>query len=157
RDRRIVVTRQPLGVVAAITPWNFPNGMVLRKLAPALAVGCTVVAKPAEDTPFSCLALAVLAERAGLPPGVLNVIVCSAGRAPEVGAALTSDPRVRGLSFTGSTEVGKLLMRQCSYIGKVVGLELGGSAPLIVFDDADVKAAVTAAIASKFRASGQTC
>jgi succinate-semialdehyde dehydrogenase / glutarate-semialdehyde dehydrogenase len=157
KDRRIVVTRQPLGVVAAITPWNFPNGMVLRKLAPALAVGCTVVVKPAEDTPYSCLALALLAERAGVPPGVLNVIVCSADRAPEVGRALTADPRVRGLSFTGSTEVGKLLMRQCADTVKVVGLELGGNAPFIVFDDADVDLAVSAAIASKFRASGQTC
>jgi succinate-semialdehyde dehydrogenase/glutarate-semialdehyde dehydrogenase len=157
KDRRIVVTRQPLGVVAAITPWNFPNGMVLRKLAPALAVGCTVVVKPAEDTPYSCLALALLAERAGLPPGVLNVIVCSGDRAAEVGRALTADPRVRGLSFTGSTEVGKLLMRECADTVKVVGLELGGNAPFIVFDDANVDIAVSAAIASKFRASGQTC
>jgi len=156
-DRRIVVTRQPLGVVAAITPWNFPNGMVLRKLAPALAVGCTVVVKPAEDTPYSCLALALLAERAGVPPGVLNVVVCSRDRAAQVGNALTSDRRVRGLSFTGSTKVGKLLMQQCAETVKVVGLELGGNAPFIVFDDADVDLAVTAAIASKFRASGQTC
>lgn len=156
-DRRIVVIRQPLGVVAAITPWNFPNGMVLRKLAPAIAVGCTVVVKPAEDTPYSCLALALLAERAGLPAGVLNVVVCSGERAADVGAVLTSDPRVRGLSFTGSTEVGKLLMRQCADTVKVLGLELGGNAPFIVFDDADVEAAVTAAVASKFRASGQTC
>jgi succinate-semialdehyde dehydrogenase/glutarate-semialdehyde dehydrogenase len=157
KDRRIVVIRQPLGVVAAITPWNFPNGMVLRKLAPAIAVGCTVVVKPAEDTPYSCLALALLAERAGLPTGVLNVVVCSAERAQDVGAVLTSDPRVRGLSFTGSTEVGKLLMRQCADTVKVLGLELGGNAPFIVFDDADLEAAVAAAVASKFRASGQTC
>ena len=157
KDRRIVVTRQPLGVVAAITPWNFPNGMVLRKLAPAIAVGCTVVVKPAEDTPYSCLALAILAERAGLPAGVLNVVVCSGANTPDVGAILTSDRRVRGLSFTGSTEVGKLLMRQCADTVKVLGLELGGNAPFIVFDDADLDAAVAAAIASKFRASGQTC
>ncbi len=157
RDRRIVTMRQPLGVVAAITPWNFPNGMVLRKLAPALAVGCTVVVKPAEQTPYSCLALALLAERAGLPPGVLNVVTTSEGRVAEVGGALTADARVRGLSFTGSTDIGKLLMRQCADTVKVVGLELGGNAPFIVFDDADVDAAVAGAMASKFRASGQTC
>ncbi len=153
-DRRIVVIRQPVGVVAAITPWNFPLAMITRKCAPALAAGCTVVVKPAEDTPLTALALAVLAERAGLPPGVLNIVT----GAPEVvGAELTANPIVRKLSFTGSTEVGKLLMRQCADTMKKLSLELGGNAPFIVFDDADLEAAVAGAVASKYRNSGQTC
>ena len=152
--RRLVVTKEPVGVVAAITPWNFPLAMITRKCAPALAAGCTVVIKPAEDTPLSALALAVLAERAGLPAGVLNVVT---GDAATIGGELTANPAVRKLSFTGSTEVGKLLMRQCAGTVKKLSLELGGNAPFIVFDDADLDAAVDGAMASKYRNTGQTC
>jgi len=153
-DKRLLVLREPVGVVAAITPWNFPLAMITRKVAPALAAGCTAVVKPAEDTPFSALALAVLAERAGIPTGVFNVVT---GDAEAIGAELTGNPTVRKLSFTGSTEVGKLLMRQCAGTVKKLSLELGGNAPFIVFDDADLDAAVTGALASKYRNSGQTC
>ncbi len=153
--RRIVVTKEPIGVVAAITPWNFPNAMITRKCAPALAAGCTVVVKPAEDTPLSALALAELAMRAGLPAGVFNVITTDDPAA--VGNELCRNPLVRKLSFTGSTEIGKLLMRQCADTVKKVSLELGGNAPFIVFDDADLDAAVTGAMASKYRNTGQTC
>ncbi|MGB3393267.1 MAG: NAD-dependent succinate-semialdehyde dehydrogenase [Stenotrophomonas sp.] len=154
-DKRIMVLRQPVGVVAAITPWNFPSAMLGRKLGPALAAGCTVVCKPALQTPYSALALAVLAERAGLPPGVLNIVTGS--DAVAIGAEMTANPQVRKLSFTGSTGVGKKLMAQCAEGMKRVSLELGGNAPFIVFDDADLDAAVEGAIASKFRNSGQTC
>ncbi len=154
-DKRLVVLKQPIGVVAAITPWNFPIAMITRKCAPALAAGCPVVIKPAEDTPLSALALAALAERAGLPAGVLNVVTTLDPAA--VGAVLTGDERVRKLSFTGSTETGKLLMRQCADTVKKVSLELGGNAPFIVFDDADLDAAVAGAMASKYRNAGQTC
>lgn len=154
-DKRIVVIKQPIGVVAAITPWNFPSAMITRKVAPALAAGCTVVVKPAEDTPLSALALAELAEQAGFPPGVFNVVTTSSPA--EVGGELTGNPIVRKLSFTGSTEVGKLLMQQCAGTVKKVGLELGGNAPFIVFDDADIDEAVAGAIASKYRNAGQTC
>jgi len=153
-DKRILVLRQPIGVVAAITPWNFPAAMITRKVAPALAAGCTVICKPATQTPYSALALAELADRAGIPAGVLNVIT---GPAREIGAVLTGDARVRKLSFTGSTEIGKLLMAQCAKTMKKVSLELGGNAPFIVFDDADLDAAVAGAIASKYRNTGQTC
>jgi succinate-semialdehyde dehydrogenase/glutarate-semialdehyde dehydrogenase len=153
-DKRIVVIKQPIGVVASITPWNFPNAMITRKCAPALAVGCTVVAKPASATPFSALALAELGERAGLPPGAFNVVTGGAG---EIGGELTSNPVVRKLTFTGSTEIGKVLMAQCARTVKKVSLELGGNAPFIVFDDADLDAAVEGAIASKYRNTGQTC
>ena len=152
---RLVVIKQPVGVVAAITPWNFPFATVARKAAPALAAGCTVVAKPAEDTPLSALALAELAERAGVPAGVFNVVTASDPAA--VGAELTSNPAVKKISFTGSTEVGKLLMGQAAGTVKKVALELGGNAPLIVFDDADLDTAVAQAIVSKFRNGGQTC
>ena len=153
-DRRIVVIKQPVGVVAAITPWNFPNAMITRKVAPALAAGCTVVLKPASQTPFSALALAELACRAGLPRGVLSVVT---GPAATIGQELTASPVVRKLTFTGSTEIGKVLMRECAGTVKKVSLELGGNAPFVVFDDADLDAAVAGAIASKFRNSGQTC
>ncbi|MGB5133326.1 MAG: NAD-dependent succinate-semialdehyde dehydrogenase, partial [Steroidobacteraceae bacterium] len=153
-DKRILVLRQPVGVVAAITPWNFPAAMITRKVAPALAAGCTVVCKPATQTPYSALALAELGERAGLPAGAFNVVT---GPAREIGGVLTGDARVRKLSFTGSTEIGKLLMAQCSKTMKKVSLELGGNAPFIVFDDADLDAAVLGAIASKYRNTGQTC
>jgi succinate-semialdehyde dehydrogenase / glutarate-semialdehyde dehydrogenase len=153
-DERIVVLKEPIGVVGCITPWNFPLAMITRKVGPALAAGCTVVLKPAEQTPLSALALAELAERAGIPKGVFNVIT---GPAQEIGAELTSNPKVRKLSFTGSTEVGKLLMAQCAGTVKKVSLELGGNAPFIVFDDADLDAAVEGAVASKYRNSGQTC
>src|SRR5205814_8935772 len=153
-DKRIVVTREPIGVVACITPWNFPLAMITRKAGPAIAAGCTVVLKPARQTPFSALALAELAERAGVPKGVLNVIT---GSATEIGGELTSNSIVRKLSFTGSTETGKLLMAQCAGTVKKLSLELGGNAPFIVFDDADLDAAVEGAIASKYRNSGQTC
>ncbi len=152
--RRIVVVKEPVGVVAAITPWNFPSAMITRKAAPALAAGCTVVCRPASQTPFSATALAELAERAGVPAGVFNVITGSAG---EQGAELTSNPIVRKLSFTGSTEIGKLLMEQCAGTVKKMSLELGGNAPFIVFDDADLDAAVEGALASKYRNTGQTC
>jgi len=154
RDKRIVVIKQPVGVVACITPWNFPLAMITRKAGPAIAVGCTVVLKPASQTPFSALALAELAERAGLPKGVLNIIT---GSATEIGGELTSNPDVRKLSFTGSTAIGKLLMEQCASTVKKISLELGGNAPFIVFDDADLDAAVEGAIASKYRNTGQTC
>jgi succinate-semialdehyde dehydrogenase/glutarate-semialdehyde dehydrogenase len=153
-DKRILVLRQPVGVVTAITPWNFPAAMITRKVAPALAAGCTAVCKPATQTPYSALALAELAHRAGIPAGVLNVVT---GPAREVGGVLTGDARVRKLSFTGSTEIGKLLMAQCAKTMKKVSLELGGNAPFIVFDDADLDAAVAGAIASKYRNTGQTC
>lgn len=153
-DKRIVVLKEPIGVVGAITPWNFPNAMITRKVAAALAAGCTVVIKPAEDTPLSALALAALAERASFPRGVLNVVT---GTPTTIGGELTSNPLVRKISFTGSTEVGKLLMRQCAGQIKKVSLELGGNAPFIVFDDANLEAAVTGALASKYRNTGQTC
>ncbi|MER9656566.1 NAD-dependent succinate-semialdehyde dehydrogenase [Mesorhizobium sp. M0152] len=153
-DGRIIVQKQPIGVVAAITPWNFPNAMITRKAAPALAAGCTIVIKPAELTPFSALALGVLAERAGIPPGVINIVT---GQSSAIGGALTSSPVVRKLTFTGSTRVGKILMQQCAATVKRVGLELGGNAPFIIFADADIDAAVTGVIASKFRNGGQTC
>jgi succinate-semialdehyde dehydrogenase/glutarate-semialdehyde dehydrogenase len=154
RDRRIVVLKQPVGVVAAITPWNFPSAMIARKVAPALAAGCTVVVKPALQTPLSALALAELAHRAGVPDGVLNVVT---GDARAIGGELTANPAVRKLSFTGSTATGKLLLAQCAGTVKKVALELGGNAPFIVFDDADLDAAVAGALQSKFRNSGQTC
>jgi succinate-semialdehyde dehydrogenase/glutarate-semialdehyde dehydrogenase len=154
-DKRILTIKQPIGVVAAITPWNFPNAMITRKVAPALATGCTVVVKPAEDTPLSALAMAELAERAGIPAGVFNVVTTA--RPAAVGAELTANPKVRKLSFTGSTEIGKLLMRQCANTVKKVALELGGNAPFIVFDDADLDKAVKGAVASKYRNAGQTC
>jgi succinate-semialdehyde dehydrogenase/glutarate-semialdehyde dehydrogenase len=153
-DARILVLKQPIGVVAAITPWNFPAAMITRKLAPALAVGCTAVAKPAPETPLTALALGELALRAGLPSGVLNLLT---GDAPAIGKAMCEHAAVRFVGFTGSTEVGKLLMRQAAGTVKKVGLELGGNAPFIVFDDADVEAAVEGAIVSKFRNMGQTC
>jgi len=153
-DKRIVVLKQPIGVVACITPWNFPLAMITRKAGPALACGCTVVLKPASQTPFSALALAELAERAGIPAGVFNIVT---GAASEIGGEMTSNPVVRKLSFTGSTEVGKLLMSQCARTVKKMSLELGGNAPFLVFDDADLDAAVTGAMASKYRNTGQTC
>jgi len=153
-DRRLLVVKQPIGVVASITPWNFPIAMITRKCAPAMAAGCTVVAKPAEDTPFSALALAQLAERAGVPKGVFNVVT---GNPQDIGGEITSNAKVRKVSFTGSTQVGKLLMRQCSDTVKKMSLELGGNAPFIVFDDADLDAAVNGVMASKYRNAGQTC
>ncbi|MDR3213127.1 MAG: NAD-dependent succinate-semialdehyde dehydrogenase [Azoarcus sp.] len=156
-DKRIIVIRQPVGVCAAITPWNFPAAMITRKVAPALAAGCTVVVKPAEYTPLTALALAELAGRAGIPPGVFNVITGCAASAPLIGKELTASPTVRKLSFTGSTEVGRLLMAQSAPTLKRLSMELGGNAPFIVFDDADLDVAVESAIASKFRNSGQTC
>jgi len=153
-DARIIVTKEPIGVVAAITPWNFPSAMITRKCGPALAAGCGFVVRPASETPFSALALAVLAEEAGIPAGVFNVIT---GQSRPIGAELTSNPTVRKLTFTGSTPVGKLLMQQCATTLKKVSLELGGNAPFIVFDDADLDAAVTGAIAGKYRNAGQTC
>jgi succinate-semialdehyde dehydrogenase/glutarate-semialdehyde dehydrogenase len=153
-DKRILVIKQPVGVAAMITPWNFPNAMITRKAAPALAAGCTVVLKPAEQTPFSALAMAELAERAGIPKGVFNVIT---GDAPSIGKELCANPKVRKLSFTGSTEVGRILMRQSAETIKKLSLELGGNAPFIVFDDADLDAAVEGALASKYRNAGQTC
>jgi succinate-semialdehyde dehydrogenase / glutarate-semialdehyde dehydrogenase len=153
-DRRIVVIKQPIGVCAAVTPWNFPNAMITRKAGPALAAGCTMVIKPASQTPYSALALCELAERAGIPKGVINVVTGSAG---PIGKELTTNPIVRKFTFTGSTEIGKLLMEQCASTVKKVSLELGGNAPFIVFDDADVDSAVEGAMASKFRNTGQTC
>ncbi|MDI5928387.1 NAD-dependent succinate-semialdehyde dehydrogenase [Rhizobium leguminosarum] len=154
-DKRMIVIRQPVGVVGTITPWNFPAAMITRKIAPALAVGCTVVSKPAEQTPLTAIALAVLAEQAGIPAGVFNVIVGVDG--PAIGRELCGNEKVRKISFTGSTEVGRILMRQCADQIKKVSLELGGNAPFIVFDDADLDAAVEGAIASKYRNAGQTC
>ncbi len=153
-DRRIVVIKQPIGVCAAVTPWNFPNAMITRKAGPALAAGCTMVIKPASMTPYSALALCELAERAGIPKGVLSVVTGAAG---PIGKELTTNPLVRKFTFTGSTEVGKKLMEQCASTVKKVSLELGGNAPFIVFDDADLDAAVEGALASKFRNTGQTC
>jgi succinate-semialdehyde dehydrogenase/glutarate-semialdehyde dehydrogenase len=153
-DKRILVLRQPVGVVAAITPWNFPAAMITRKAGPALAAGCTFVCKPAMQTPYSALAMAELANRAGIPPGVLNVVT---GTASELGGEMTSNPVVRKLTFTGSTEIGKKLLSQCVGTLKKVSLELGGNAPFIVFDDADLDAAVQGAMASKYRNTGQTC
>jgi succinate-semialdehyde dehydrogenase/glutarate-semialdehyde dehydrogenase len=153
-DARILTVRQPVGVVAAITPWNFPAAMVTRKVAPAIAVGCAVVLKPAPETPLTALALALLAQRVGIPGGVINVLT---GDAPAIGRVFTEHRLVRAISFTGSTEVGKLLMRQAASTVKKVGLELGGNAPFIVFDDADIEAAVEGAVVAKFRNAGQTC
>jgi succinate-semialdehyde dehydrogenase/glutarate-semialdehyde dehydrogenase len=153
-DKRIVVLKQPIGVTAAITPWNFPTAMITRKVGPALAAGCTMVIKPSELTPYSALALCVLAERAGLPAGIISVVI---GDPKPIGGEFTSNPLVRKLSFTGSTAVGKLLMSQCAGTIKKVSLELGGNAPFIVFDDAELEAAVDGAIASKYRNAGQTC
>lgn len=153
-DRRIVVIKQPIGVCAAITPWNFPSSMITRKAGPALASGCPMVLKPALATPYSALALAVLAERAGVPAGIFNVLT---GSASAIGGEMTANPTVRKLSFTGSTEIGSLLMQQCAKTIKKLSLELGGNAPFIVFDDADLDAAVEGAIMSKYRNAGQTC
>ena len=153
-DKRIVIMKQPIGVSAMITPWNFPNAMIARKAGPALAAGCTVVIKPAEQTPFSALAMVELGERAGIPKGVLNIIT---GDAATIGKELCANPKVRKLSFTGSTEVGRILMRQSADTVKKLSLELGGNAPFIVFDDADLDAAVEGALASKYRNAGQTC
>lgn len=153
-DKRIVVIKEPVGVVASITPWNFPTAMITRKAGPALAAGCTFVGKPASETPYSALALAVLAERAGIPPGVFNIVT---GAAQEIGGEMTSNPTVRKLSFTGSTEIGKALMQQCAGTVKKMSMELGGNAPFIVFDDADLDSAVAGAMACKFRNTGQTC
>src|SRR5690625_1671410 len=153
-DRRIVVTKEPVGVCAAITPWNFPSSMITRKVGPALAAGCPIVVKPAAQTPYSALALAVLAAEAGVPAGVFSVLT---GSASAIGGEMTSNPIVRKLSFTGSTEVGRMLMAQCAEQIKKVSLELGGNAPFIVFDDADLDAAVEGALASKYRNMGQTC
>ena len=155
QGRRILVMKEPVGVVAAVTPWNFPNAMITRKVGPALAAGCTIVVKPAQLTPLSALALAELAHRAGIPKGVFNVVPSS--QSSRVGKELTENPLVRKFSFTGSTEVGKQLMRQCASTVKKLSLELGGNAPFIVFDDADLDAAVKGALASKFRNMGQTC
>ena len=154
-DKRIVVLKQPIGVVGAITPWNFPNAMITRKAGPALAVGCTMVLKPAKQTPLSATAMAVLGEQAGIPPGVFNVITSNDSR--TVGNEICANPKVRKLTFTGSTEVGRVLMRQCADDIKKLGLELGGNAPFIVFDDADLDAAVEGAMLCKFRNAGQTC
>src|SRR5690606_1765560 len=151
---RIAVLRQPVGVCAAITPWNFPAAMITRKVAPALAAGCAIIVKPAQQTPLTALALAELAQRSGIPGGVLQVLT---GDSKTIGGVLTASPVVRKLSFTGSTEVGRLLMAQCAPTLKRLSLELGGNAPFIVFDDADIDAAVEGAIASKYRNSGQTC
>ena len=153
-DRRLVVIKEPVGVTAAITPWNFPAAMITRKVAPALAAGCTMIVRPADATPFTAIALAVLAEEAGIPAGVLNLIT---GKSRVIGGLLTQSPVVRKLSFTGSTEVGRVLAEQCAPTLKKLSLELGGNAPFIVFEDADIDAAVQGAIASKFRNAGQTC
>ena len=153
-DQKILVNKQPIGVCAAITPWNFPNAMITRKVAPALAAGCTIIVRPASQTPLSAFAIAELALRAGIPAGVFNVIT---GGSTEIGEVLTTDDRVQKFSFTGSTEVGKKLIAQCASTVKKVSMELGGNAPFMVFDDADLDAAVKGAIASKFRNAGQTC
>jgi succinate-semialdehyde dehydrogenase/glutarate-semialdehyde dehydrogenase len=155
--RKLLVMKEPIGVAAAITPWNFPLAMITRKCAPALAAGCTVIVKPAEATPMTALALADLATKAGIPAGVFNVVVGDAQAAPEIGKVLCEDPRIRKLSFTGSTEVGRILLRQSADTIKKLSLELGGNAPFIVFDDADIDAAVDGAMASKYRNAGQTC
>src|SRR5262249_39356992 len=156
-DKRIHVTKAPVGVTAGITPWNFPAAMPTRKSAPALAAGCTMVLKPAEQTPLCALAIAALAEEAGVPAGVFSVVTGDAEDAPAIGGELTSNAAVRKLGFTGSNEVGKILMAQCAQGLKQISLELGGNAPFIVFDDADLDAAVVGAIVCKFRNSGQTC
>ncbi|MBN8919875.1 MAG: NAD-dependent succinate-semialdehyde dehydrogenase, partial [Rhizobiales bacterium] len=153
-DRRILVLKQPVGVVAAITPWNFPSSMIARKLGPALATGCTMVVKPASQTPYSGLAWGVLAEKAGIPPGVLNIVT---GAASEIGAEMTSNPLVRKVTFTGSTAIGKQLVEQAAHTMKRVSMELGGNAPFLVFDDADIDAAIAGAMPSKYRNAGQTC
>ena len=155
--KRMFVIRQPIGVCAAITPWNFPLAMITRKVAPAIAAGCTIVIKPAEQTPLTALALAELAHRAGFPPGVVNILPCDGERSIEIGRTLCASPVVRHLSFTGSTAVGRILMAQCAPTVKKLSLELGGNAPFIVFDDADIDAAVDGAMASKYRNTGQTC
>ena len=156
-NKRYLVIKQPIGVCAAITPWNFPIAMITRKVAPALAAGCTVVIKPAEQTPLSALAVAELAQRAGMPAGVLNILTADADNSVEIGKVLCSSDVVRHLSFTGSTEVGRILARQCAPTIKKLSLELGGNAPFIVFDDADIDSAVEGAMASKYRNAGQTC
>ena len=156
-DKRLMVLKQPIGVCVAITPWNFPIAMITRKIAPALAAGCTIVIKPAELTPLSALALAELAKRAGIPDGVINIVTADADQSIVIGKTLCASPTVRHLSFTGSTEVGRVLMQQCAPTVKKLALELGGHAPFIVFEDADIDAAVSGAMASKFRNSGQTC
>jgi succinate-semialdehyde dehydrogenase / glutarate-semialdehyde dehydrogenase len=156
-DKRMIVMKQPIGVCVAITPWNFPIAMITRKIAPAMAAGCTIVIKPAELTPLSALALAELAQRAGVPAGVINILTADADQSIAIGKTLCASPTVRHLSFTGSTEVGRILMAQCAPTVKKLGLELGGHAPFIVFEDADIDAAVSGAMASKFRNSGQTC
>jgi succinate-semialdehyde dehydrogenase/glutarate-semialdehyde dehydrogenase len=153
-DKRVMVIKQPVGVVACITPWNFPNAMLTRKIAPAIAAGCAVVCKPANATPLSAIALMVLAERAGFPPGLMNIVT---GRTAEIGAEMTSNPLVRKVTFTGSTQVGKQLMAECAATVKRTSMELGGNAPFIVFDDADIDSAVQGAIISKYRNAGQTC
>jgi succinate-semialdehyde dehydrogenase/glutarate-semialdehyde dehydrogenase len=157
RGRRLFVQKEPVGVTAAITPWNFPSAMITRKVAPALAAGCTIVVKPAEQTPLSALALLDIAREVGVPEGVFSIVTGAAEDAPAIGEVFTTDPRVRKVSFTGSTEVGKLLMKQSSSTLKRLSLELGGNAPFIVLDDADLDAAVVGAIASKYRNAGQTC
>jgi succinate-semialdehyde dehydrogenase/glutarate-semialdehyde dehydrogenase len=154
-DKRLLVIKQPVGVVASITPWNFPNAMITRKAAPALAAGCTFVGKPASETPLSALALCVLAKEAGIPDGVFNMVVGASSR--EIGGEMTSNPTVRKLTFTGSTPVGKVLMEQCVATCKKTSMELGGNAPFVVFDDADIDAAIQGVLASKYRNSGQTC
>jgi succinate-semialdehyde dehydrogenase/glutarate-semialdehyde dehydrogenase len=154
KDKRLIVIKQAIGVCAAITPWNFPSAMITRKVGPALAAGCTIVLKPASQTPFSALALCQLAQEAGVPPGVFS---CVTGSASEIGGELSSNPIVRKLSFTGSTEIGRLLLAQCASTVKKTSMELGGNAPFIVFDDADIDAAVKGAITSKYRNAGQTC
>ena len=156
-DKRMIVMKQPIGVCVAITPWNFPIAMITRKIAPAMAAGCTIVIKPAELTPLSALALAELAERAGVPAGVINILTADANQSIAIGKTLCASPTVRHLSFTGSTEVGRILMAQCAPTVKKLGLELGGHAPFIVFEDADIDAAVSGAMTSKYRNSGQTC
>ena len=156
-DKRMVVLKQPIGVCAAITPWNFPLAMITRKVAPAIAAGCTIVIKPAEQTPLTALAMAELAHRAGFPPGVLNVVTCDGANSIEAGKALCESTIVKKLSFTGSTAVGRILMAQCAPTIKKLSMELGGNAPFIVFDDADLDAAVEGAVASKYRNTGQTC
>lgn len=156
-DRRLLTIKQPIGVCAAITPWNFPLAMITRKVAPGLAVGCTFVIKPAEATPLTALATVFLAEQAGMPPGVINVVVGDGDKSPEIGLEMCTNPTVRKVSFTGSTEVGRILLRQSADTVKKLSLELGGNAPFLVFDDADLDAAVEGAIASKFRNAGQTC
>ena len=156
-SKRYIVLKEAVGVVAVVTPWNFPAAMIARKIAPALAAGCTVLAKPAEDTPLTALALVKLAEEAGVPPGVLNIVAASRERTPQGGRQWLADPRVRKISFTGSTPVGKLLARDSAATLKKLSLELGGNAPFIVFEDADLDAAVEGLMAAKFRNGGQTC